>query len=250
MTYIKECIITKLQKLYSPPRNLRAGNKSPTLFLKKRSCTGDLSPMHKIFIERPDISLSLMRFIFVISSKWFYYWPILCCSDCCFWRWLILTFDFQLLNINLILIIKIVVFVVRYLKMFLQLRQGAVYFDFSYISCHLVSWWCNCKVLHISFWLQLPSIFCFDKHNHLVLLLVVSDILHVDCSRRLVLVASELFHLVCHHHWLILFSTFPGKLVKMILSIFHKSMVLVSLNFQQNSFLTPALLNMDLFQIA
>ena len=34
VTYIKENIITKLQKLYSPPRNPRAGNKSPTLFVK------------------------------------------------------------------------------------------------------------------------------------------------------------------------------------------------------------------------
>ena len=52
MTYIKESIITKLQKLYSPPRNLRAANKSPMLFLKKRSCKSNLSPAHKIFIER------------------------------------------------------------------------------------------------------------------------------------------------------------------------------------------------------
>ena len=53
MTYIKESIITKLRKLYSLPRNLRVGNKLPVLFLKKRSWTGDLSPAHKIFIERP-----------------------------------------------------------------------------------------------------------------------------------------------------------------------------------------------------
>ena len=50
-TSIKENIITKLQKLYSPPRNLRAGNKSPTLFLKKSYCTGNLLPKCKIFIE-------------------------------------------------------------------------------------------------------------------------------------------------------------------------------------------------------
>ena len=30
MTYIKENIIAKFKKLYSPPRNLRVGNKSPT----------------------------------------------------------------------------------------------------------------------------------------------------------------------------------------------------------------------------
>ena len=54
MIYIEENIITKLQKLYSPPRNSRAGNKSPVLFVKKLSCMGDLSPTCKIFIERPD----------------------------------------------------------------------------------------------------------------------------------------------------------------------------------------------------
>ena len=51
VTYIKENIITKL---YSPPRNPKAGNKSPALFVKKTLCTGDLSHAHKIFIERPE----------------------------------------------------------------------------------------------------------------------------------------------------------------------------------------------------
>ena len=53
MTYIKENIIPKFQKLYSTPRNLTEGNKLPTLLLKKPLYMGDLSPMHKIFIERP-----------------------------------------------------------------------------------------------------------------------------------------------------------------------------------------------------
>ena len=53
VTYIKEKIITKLQKLYSPPRNPRESNKLPALFVKKALCTGGLSPAHKIFIERP-----------------------------------------------------------------------------------------------------------------------------------------------------------------------------------------------------
>ena len=52
VTYTKENIITKLQKLYSPPRKLNAGNKSPALLLKKPLCAGDLLPMCKIFIER------------------------------------------------------------------------------------------------------------------------------------------------------------------------------------------------------
>ena len=55
MIYIKENIITKLQKLYSPPSNSRMGNKSPALFVKKPCCVGDLSPAHKIFIELPEI---------------------------------------------------------------------------------------------------------------------------------------------------------------------------------------------------
>ena len=52
---IKENIVTKLQKLYSLPRNLRAGNKSPVLFLRKRLGAGDLLPVHDFTIERPVI---------------------------------------------------------------------------------------------------------------------------------------------------------------------------------------------------
>ena len=48
VTYIKENRITKVQKLYSPPRNLRADNKLPALFLKKPLGLGNLSPAHKI----------------------------------------------------------------------------------------------------------------------------------------------------------------------------------------------------------
>ena len=55
VTYIEENIITKLQKLYSPSRNPRAGKKSPALFVKKSLCKGDLLPVLKIFIERPAI---------------------------------------------------------------------------------------------------------------------------------------------------------------------------------------------------
>ena len=54
VTYIKENIIAKLQKLYSLPRNLKVGSKSPMLFLKKPLCRGDLSPTRKLFIERPE----------------------------------------------------------------------------------------------------------------------------------------------------------------------------------------------------
>ena len=58
MTYIKENIITKLQKLFSLPRNSRVGNKLPVLFVKKPFCTGDLSSMHKIFIESPATAVA------------------------------------------------------------------------------------------------------------------------------------------------------------------------------------------------
>ena len=64
VTYIKENIITKLQKLYSLPRNPRAGNKSPALFVKKPLCTGDLSPSCKIFIERP-VNVTKNAFFFL-----------------------------------------------------------------------------------------------------------------------------------------------------------------------------------------
>ena len=53
VTYIKENIITKIKKLYSLPRNPRVGNTSPALFVKKPLCTGDLSSVCKIIIERP-----------------------------------------------------------------------------------------------------------------------------------------------------------------------------------------------------
>ena len=38
--YIKENIITKLQKLYSLPKKSMAANKSPALFVKKTSLQG------------------------------------------------------------------------------------------------------------------------------------------------------------------------------------------------------------------
>ena len=63
MTDIKKIYIYKI-KLYSPPRKLKAGNKSPALLLKIPLCMGDLSPAHKIFIERPVIP-----FIFFINNK-------------------------------------------------------------------------------------------------------------------------------------------------------------------------------------
>ena len=46
--------IRKLEKLYCPPRNLRADNKLSTPFLEKSRSTGNLSPAHEIFIERPE----------------------------------------------------------------------------------------------------------------------------------------------------------------------------------------------------
>ena len=67
VAYIKESIITKIQKLQSPARNLRAGNKLLALFLKKRSCMGDLLPACKIFIER-SASWELQKY-YVVSDQ-------------------------------------------------------------------------------------------------------------------------------------------------------------------------------------
>ena len=55
VTYIKENIIAKLQKLYSPPRNPRMGNKLPLPFVKKPLCMGHLLSWCKIFIEKPVV---------------------------------------------------------------------------------------------------------------------------------------------------------------------------------------------------
>ena len=37
-----------------PAQKFMMVNESPTLFFKKPLCTGNLLPMHKIFMERPD----------------------------------------------------------------------------------------------------------------------------------------------------------------------------------------------------
>ena len=65
MTYIKENIITKLQKLFSQPRTPMVGNKLPTLFVKKPLCMGDLSPTRKIFTGRPVIIIIIIIIIII-----------------------------------------------------------------------------------------------------------------------------------------------------------------------------------------
>ena len=67
MTYIKENIITKLQKLFSQPRTPMVGNKLPTLFVKKPLCMGDLSPTRKIFTGRPAIIIIKIIIIIIIT---------------------------------------------------------------------------------------------------------------------------------------------------------------------------------------
>ena len=47
---IKDNIITKL---HSPHRNIRVSHKLAMLFLKKPLCMSNLSPTHKIFIDKP-----------------------------------------------------------------------------------------------------------------------------------------------------------------------------------------------------
>ena len=45
----------KMMKIIQSIINLKTGNKSPTLFLKKSLCAGNLLPTCKILIERPEI---------------------------------------------------------------------------------------------------------------------------------------------------------------------------------------------------
>ena len=54
MSLLVHIIMTYI-KLYSPPRNPRAGSKSPALFVRKPLCMGSLSPAFKIFIEGPGL---------------------------------------------------------------------------------------------------------------------------------------------------------------------------------------------------
>ena len=97
VTYIKENIITKLQKLYSLPRNLRAGNKSPALFLKKYLCTGDLSPAWKIFIERP-VGILCMYTVYV--SKYYIVYVCCVCMCCMYFMYGMYTIMFICLTIR------------------------------------------------------------------------------------------------------------------------------------------------------
>ena len=53
---LKNIYIAKLQKSYSLPRCLRAGNISSALFLKKPLCMGNLSSASKIPTERSERS--------------------------------------------------------------------------------------------------------------------------------------------------------------------------------------------------
>ena len=43
-----------------------AGNKLPTLFVKKPLCMGDLSPTRKIFTGRPVIIIIIIKIIIII----------------------------------------------------------------------------------------------------------------------------------------------------------------------------------------
>ena len=72
---IKENIITKLQKVYSPLRNFRVCNKSPMLFLKKPLCMGHVKPGPKIFTERPVIVRKEDHFLSSVVK-------VLPCSGC------------------------------------------------------------------------------------------------------------------------------------------------------------------------
>ena len=60
-TYIKENVIIKLSKLCSSPRRFKAGNELPTLFLNKLPGMGNLSLVHKIFVERPGLLKNIKK---------------------------------------------------------------------------------------------------------------------------------------------------------------------------------------------
>ena len=66
---LKKNLSTRLQNLYRPPRNIRAGNKLLALFLKNPLCTSDLLPMGKILIERPA-NISQTPLLLILLSKY------------------------------------------------------------------------------------------------------------------------------------------------------------------------------------
>ena len=70
VAYIKENVITKLEKSYSPPRNSRMGNKLPVLFVKK--------PLSwAIYCPHAKYSLKGLSFAFLtISIHALAYWVI------------------------------------------------------------------------------------------------------------------------------------------------------------------------------
>ena len=61
VTYIKETIITKLQKLYSLPRNSRVGIKLPALFVKKPLCKAIYHPHAKYSLKGLSIYDNLRK---------------------------------------------------------------------------------------------------------------------------------------------------------------------------------------------
>ena len=67
-TDIKENIITKLRKLYSLPRNPRAGNKSPVLFVKNLFARAIYCPLSKYSLKGLYIYYSTFDFISMFSK--------------------------------------------------------------------------------------------------------------------------------------------------------------------------------------
>ena len=84
VTYIKENIITKLQKLYSAPRNPKAANKSYVLFMKNPLSKGFITCMQNIHWK------AWYQFVSVILVKYRFRFLLKYCSDFYFSDFLLL----------------------------------------------------------------------------------------------------------------------------------------------------------------
>ena len=62
VTHIKENVIRKLQNLYNLPRNTRAGNKSPVLFVKNLFARAIYRPHTKYSLKGLPLAISFLYF--------------------------------------------------------------------------------------------------------------------------------------------------------------------------------------------
>ena len=153
MTYIKENIITKLQKQYSPPRKPRAGSKSPALFLKKPLCMGDLLPTCKIFIERPELYIDFKNYL------------VLCC---CYFS--------CILKIQFLYICQMSIVQKLHNKPYLNVYFNVVTFHKMFYSCITTSncmlWSCHVRV---SEWIH-TVLFAWISRNSLLEKVTITEV--------------------------------------------------------------------------